>query len=99
MSNIFVIKKRINNFNNKIIKVSGDKSLSIRWVLLASLAKGKSKSSNLLISEDVRAALNAIQRLGIKTKLKKMFVKSTERVLMVIDIKITLLLMLKIQER
>ena len=71
MSNIFVIKKRINNFNNKIIKVSGDKSLSIRWVLLASLAKGKSKSSNLLISEDVRAALNAIQRLGIKTKLKK----------------------------
>ena len=68
-------------------------------MLLASLAKGKSKSSNLLISEDVRAALNAIQKLGIKTKLKKMFVKFTERVLMVIDIKITLLLMLKIQER
>ena len=33
--------------------VSGDKSLSIRWVLLASLADGKSKSFNLLKSDDV----------------------------------------------
>ena len=71
MPNIFVIKKKIHNFHNKIIKVSGDKSLSIRWVLLASLAKGKSRSSNLLLSEDVKAAINAIQKLGIKTKLKK----------------------------
>ena len=55
MPNILVIKKRINNFHNRIIKVSGDKSLSIRWVLLASLAEAKSKSFNLLISEDVKA--------------------------------------------
>jgi len=41
MSKIFVIKKKINNFDKKII-VSGDKSLSIRWVLLASIADGKS---------------------------------------------------------
>ena len=58
MPNILVIKKRINNFHNRIIKVSGDKSLSIRWVLLASLAEGKSKSFNLLNYEDV---INKIQ--------------------------------------
>ncbi len=73
MSNIFVIKKKINNFNKKVIEVSGDKSLSIRWVLLASLAKGKSKSFNLLNSEDVKASINAIKKLGIKVKMKKKF--------------------------
>ncbi len=73
MSNIFVIKKKINNFDNKIVKVSGDKSLSIRWVLLASLAEGKSRSFNLLISEDVEASIKAIRKLGIKVKLKKNF--------------------------
>ena len=73
MSNIFVVKKKINNFNKKIIEVSGDKSLSIRWVLLASLAKGKSRSFNLLDSEDVKASINAIKKLGIKVKIKKNF--------------------------
>ncbi len=73
MSNIFVIKKKINNFNKKIIEVSGDKSLSIRWVLLASLAEGKSRSFNLLNSEDVKASINAIKKLGIKVKTKKNF--------------------------
>ena len=73
MSNIYVIKKKINNFHNKIIRVSGDKSLSIRWVLLSSLAEGKSKSFNLLVSEDVKASIDAIRKLGIKVKLKKNF--------------------------
>ena len=73
MSDIFVIKKKINSFKNKIVKVSGDKSLSIRWVLLASLAEGKSKAFNLLYSDDVRASINAIKKLGIKVKLKKDF--------------------------
>ena len=73
MANIFVVKKKINSFYNKIIKVSGDKSLSIRWVLLASLAKGKSRSFNLLNSDDVRASINAIKKLGIKVKFKKNF--------------------------
>ena len=73
MSDIFVIKKKINSFYNKIVRVSGDKSLSIRWVLLASLAKGKSKALNLLYSDDVKASINAIKKLGIKVKLKKDF--------------------------
>lgn len=72
MSKIFVIKKKINNFNKKII-VSGDKSLSIRWVLLASIAEGKSKSFNILHSEDVKASIEAIKKLGIKVKLQKNF--------------------------
>ena len=73
MANIFVIKKKISSFNNKIVKVSGDKSLSIRWVLLASLAKGNSRSFNLLNSDDVKASINVIKRLGIKVKFKKNF--------------------------
>ena len=73
MSNTFVIKKKINSFCNKTVKVSGDKSLSIRWVLFASLAKGKSRSFNLLNSDDVKASINAIKRLGIKVKFKKNF--------------------------
>ncbi len=70
MSNTFVVKKKIKKFN-KIISVSGDKSISIRWVLFSSLASGISKSKNLLMSEDVLAAINAIRKLGIKVKIIK----------------------------
>ena len=66
MSNI-IINNKIKSFNKKI-KVNGDKSLSIRWVLLASMASGVSKAKNLLISEDVLAAIGAIKKLGIKVK-------------------------------
>ena len=65
MSNKIIFKKKINNFNKKIF-VPGDKSLSIRWVLIASLSKGVSKAQNLLMSEDVIAALKAIKKLGVK---------------------------------
>ena len=70
MPNLIVINKKINKFN-KTIKVSGDKSLSIRWVLFSSLASGISKAKNLLLSEDVMAAINAIKELGIKVSLNK----------------------------
>ncbi|MDC1330690.1 hypothetical protein N8212_01235 [Pelagibacteraceae bacterium] len=56
MPKTFVIKNKIKEFN-KQIQVSGDKSLSIRWILLASQAIGKSKGYNLLMSEDVLAAI------------------------------------------
>ena len=68
MTNSIKIKKKINKFNKKI-RVSGDKSLSIRWVLFSSLANGKSTAKNLLLSEDVLAAFNAIKKLGIKSKI------------------------------
>ena len=70
MVNVLKIKKKIAPYNKKII-VDGDKSLSIRWVLLASQALGKSKAYNLLMSEDVIAALRAIKKLGINVKLSK----------------------------
>ena len=70
MSNIVKIKNKIRNFK-KIITVPGDKSLSIRWVLFASLANGTSKANNLLMSEDVLAAIEAIKKLGIKVIINK----------------------------
>ena len=65
-----ILKKKIRNFDKKI-SVSGDKSISIRWVLFASLANGVSISQNLLMSEDVLAAIRAIKKLGIEVKIKK----------------------------
>ena len=70
MKNSIIINSKINKFNKKI-EVSGDKSISIRWILLSSIANGVSKAKNLLNSEDIYAALNAIKKLGIKYKLKK----------------------------
>ena len=70
MSNLLLITKKIQEFDKKI-SVTGDKSLSIRWVLLASQAIGKSKAYNLLMSEDVLASLDSIKKLGIKVRLYK----------------------------
>jgi len=72
MSNTLFIKNKIKRFNKKI-KVAGDKSLSIRWVLLASQATGKSKAYNLLMSEDVLAAIDCVKKLGIKVKIHKSY--------------------------
>ena len=69
MQKILINKKKINTFN-KTIKVPGDKSLSIRWILIASLASGVSRSKNLLISEDVLATIQAVKKLGIKIILR-----------------------------
>ena len=70
MSGSIIIKKKISKFNKTII-VSGDKSISIRWVLFSSIANGVSQSQNLLKSEDVFAAINAVKKLGIRVKLTK----------------------------
>ena len=70
MKNFLLINKKINSFN-KSIGISGDKSLSIRCVIMASQAIGKSKIFNLLDSEDVNNALIAIRKLGIKVIKKK----------------------------
>ena len=70
MNNLLKINKKIESFDQKI-NVTGDKSLSIRWVLLASQTTGKSKAYNLLMSEDVLAAIESIKKLGIKVKIYK----------------------------
>ena len=66
MTKLISIKKRINPFKEKSLFVPGDKSLSIRFVLLSSLTNGKCTAHNLLISEDVLNAINSIKKLGIK---------------------------------
>lgn len=70
MKNTIHIKKTINKFN-KVLKIEGDKSLSIRWALLASQATGKSISENLLKSEDVLNTLSCLKKLGVKVRFVK----------------------------
>ena len=68
MNKSLLINKKIKPFNKKI-NVDGDKSLSIRFIIFASLAKGKSKAYKILKSEDVISALNCIKKLGIKVNI------------------------------
>ena len=77
MKKSIYINKKINIYKKKSIKVSGDKSLSIRFAILASLAKGKSRATNLLKSEDVISALNCLKKLGIPIKVNKKFCEIT----------------------
>ena len=72
MNKVLKISKKIKPFKKSLI-IEGDKSLSIRWSLLASQASGVSRSFNLLKSEDVIDTLNCLKKLGIKIKLNKKF--------------------------
>ncbi len=65
MKNYLSINSLIPSFN-KVLNIPGDKSLSIRWVLLASQAIGKSKAYNLLESEDVISAIISMRKLGVE---------------------------------
>ena len=68
MQNFIQIRETIKPFKKKI-NIEGDKSLSIRWALLASQSTGKSTSFNLLRSEDVISTLSSLKKLGVKVKL------------------------------
>jgi len=70
MTNMLKINKCIQPFNKTIV-VDGDKSLSIRWVLLASQSSGSSKAYNLLMSQDVMAAIESVKKLGIEVNIYK----------------------------
>ena len=70
MNNTTSINRTIRPFN-KTVKIEGDKSLSIRWALLASQATGKSSAINILKSEDVLNTLRCLKKLGVKIKLSK----------------------------
>ena len=72
MKNLIRINNKINPFKKKL-DIAGDKSISIRCVLLASQAIGKSKIYNLLESDDVLCALKSIKKLGIKYKKTKKY--------------------------
>ncbi len=70
MPNKIILKNKISDFYKKIW-IPGDKSISIRWVLVSSLASGVSKAKNLLMSDDVLAAIKSIEKLGVKVLNKK----------------------------
>lgn len=53
------------------INLPGSKSLSNRALLLAALAKGTTKITNLLESDDTRHMLNALKQLGIQYTLSE----------------------------
>ena len=62
MNKFLLINKQINPFNKKI-DIDSDKSLSIRFAIIASLANGKSKAYNLLKSEDVLNTIKCLKKL------------------------------------
>jgi len=76
MVSFIKINKKIKSFNKKI-SIDGDKSLSIRWALLASQAIGKSRAYKLLKSEDVINTLNCLKKLGVKINFTKNYCEIT----------------------
>ena len=64
------INYRYNSFKQTVL-VDGDKSISIRALLLGSQAHGKTLIENILLSEDIINSINCLKKLGIKIFLKK----------------------------
>lgn len=52
------------------IRVSGDKSISHRAVMLGALAHGTTTIGGILMSEDVSATINAFNQMGVNTTLE-----------------------------
>ena len=52
-----------------VINLPGSKSVSNRALLLAALAKGKTRLTNLLDSDDIRHMLGALEKLGVNYTL------------------------------
>mgnify|MGYP001412020823 CR=1 FL=1 len=67
MSEFLTINNKIKPFNKKI-SIEGDKSLSIRWALLASQAIGKSRAMELTLTGDFMGAEEAANR-GLVSKV------------------------------
>ena len=64
------INSKYNSFK-KTISVDGDKSISIRTLLLGSQAYGKSCVENILLSEDIINSIKCLKKLGIKISVNK----------------------------
>ncbi len=63
-------KQKIKKLNGTL-KISGDKSISHRALILSSISVGKSEITNLLESEDVMNTINILKNLGIKIVKKE----------------------------
>lgn len=56
---------------NGVVNLPGSKSVSNRALLLAAMARGKTRLTNLLDSDDIRHMLNALSSLGVNYTLSK----------------------------
>ena len=70
MKNVVVIKNKIEPYVKTIKNITGDKSISIRYLIIASLAYGKSIAYNLSNAEDILNTIKCIKKLGIKIDKK-----------------------------
>ena len=72
----------INNKDNsfkKTITIDGDKSISIRTLLLGSQAYGRTFIENILLSGDIMNSIKCLKKLGIKIILNKKIVIFMEK--------------------
>ncbi len=70
MGKRLLIKNTLNSYK-KTISIDGDKSISIRSLLLGSQAYGKTFIKNILLSEDIINSIKCLKKLGIKIFLNK----------------------------
>ena len=75
MTKINTLKSFKSKSLNGIINVPGDKSISQRALIFASLCFGSVKIRGLLESQDVLHTLNSLRELGVKIELNKDFCK------------------------
>ena len=73
MKNIFTLKSLKSKSLIGKLSVPGDKSISIRALLISSLCFGNTKITNLLESDDVLNTLKSLKNLGIKISKRKNF--------------------------
>ena len=70
MGKSLFINFKYNSFK-KTISIDGDKSISIRTLLLGSQAYGKTLIQNILLSEDIMNSINCLKKLGVKISFNK----------------------------
>ncbi len=68
MGKKLIINFKYNSFKKNIL-IDGDKSISIRALLLGSQAYGKTLIKNILLSDDIINSIKCLKKLGIKILL------------------------------
>lgn len=63
-----------NNNLEGTIKIPPSKSLSHRAIIAAALARGQSKISNIIYSEDILATIDALKALGINFRMEEDYI-------------------------
>ena len=68
MGKKLIINFKYNSFKKNIL-IDGDKSISIRALLLGSQSYGKTIIKNILLSDDIMSSIKCLKKLGIKILL------------------------------